>query len=249
MLHEIIFHYKYFAFDWKIVHLHSQKNKLNIMNKLAFATLIVAGLLGACGNNSTNVEATEAQKVETNTSAAAVTFKTIKDGSHLTWGAAHLGGVEPRFGKIFAQSAEAVTSDNKLTNAKVVMDMKSFTVENFGDDQETAAKLHGHLLSGDFFNTEAFPTSTFELTKVESNEGEYNSKLTGNLTILDVTKSITFNANVNATADMIAIQSEKFEIDRTDWGLKYNVEGTEGVPADYIIANGIEFQIDVTLNK
>ena len=219
------------------------------MNKLAFASIIAAGFLGACGNSASNAEATDAKKVEVTTAPEALTFASIKEGSHMTWRATHLGGLEPRFGKVFAQSAEVKTSDNHLENAKVVLDMNTFTVENFGDDQETTAKLKGHLLSGDFFSAEKFPTSTFELTSVEKNEGEFNSKLTGNLTILDVTKSISFLANVNAAADNVMIQSEKFEIDRTDWGLKYNVEGTEGVPADYIISNGIEFQIDVTLTK
>ena len=219
------------------------------MKKSAFGLLIAAGLLTACGNNSANVEATEAQQVEENTSAAAITYNTIKEGSHITWRATHLGGVEPRFGKVFAESAEAVASDNHLTNAKVVLNMSSFSVENFGDDQETTAKLKGHLLSDDFFKAETFPTSTFEMTGIEANEGEYNSKVTGNLTILGVTKSISFLANVNTSDNDVAIKSEKFEIDRTDWGLKYNVEGTEGVPADYIIANGIEFQIDVKLAK
>lgn len=129
------------------------------------------------------------------------------------------------------------------------MDMASITVESFGDDAESAGKLTGHLQNADFFNVEAHPTATFELTGIESAEGEFNSTITGNLAIMDSTKSITFNANVNVSDAEVSINSEDFAVDRRDWGIVYNVEGTEGVPVDYIVANDMGFTINVVLTK
>ena len=129
------------------------------------------------------------------------------------------------------------------------MDMASLTVENFPEGAAEKGKLTGHLQSGDFFNIEKYPTSKFVLTKREGTAGEYNSRITGNLTMLDVTKSITFIANVKVSENEVSVKSEDFKINRTDWGLSYNTEGTAGVPVDYLIANDIGFTIDVTITK
>ena len=150
---------------------------------------------------------------------------------------------------MFAQSAEVLVNDGKVTNASIAVDMNSLTVENFGDDAETTAKLTGHLLSPDLFNTEAYPISKFELTSITEETGEYNSSITGNLSILEATKSITFNANVSVSENEVSIVSEDFAINRQDWGIIYHTEGDKDVPAEYIIANDIGFTINVTIIK
>jgi polyisoprenoid-binding protein YceI len=84
---------------------------------------------------------------------------------------------------------------------------------------------------------------------IAATEGDFNSAITGNLAILDSTKSITFNANVNVSEVEVSIISEDFAVDRRDWGIVYHVEGTEGVPIDYIVANDMGFTINVVLSK
>ena len=147
------------------------------------------------------------------------------------------------------KSANVLVNDGVVSNATIQVDMNKLTVENFGDDAESAAKLSGHLLSPDLLNAEAYPTSTFELTSIETVTGEFNSSITGNLTILDATKSITFNANVSVSENEVSVMSEDFAIVRQDWGIVYHTEGDEGVPAEYIIANDIGFTINVSLTK
>ena len=167
----------------------------------------------------------------------------------MEWRAAHLGGVQPRFGKILFKEATFLVNDGVLTNATMTINMGTLTVESFPAGAAEILKLTGHLQSPDFFNIEQYPTSKFELTSLEKSTGNYNSKVTGNLTILEITKSITFNANVNVSANEVSIKSEDFSIDRTDWNLSYNVEGTAGVPVDYISANDIGFTINTTVAK
>ena len=195
------------------------------------------------------MEASDAETVETVKTETTVEYQTIKEGSYLDWRASHLGGLEARFGKLFAKSASVLVNNGVVTNATIEVDMNSLTVENFGEDAETAAKLSGHLLSPDLFNTEAFPTSKFELTSIAKGTEEFNSSITGNLTILEVTKSITFNANVTVSENEVAVVSEDFAITRQDWGIIYHTEGDEGVPAEYVIANEIGFTINVVLGK
>ena len=87
------------------------------------------------------------------------------------------------------------------------------------------------------------------MTDIANTDGEYNSTVTGNLTIMESTKSITFNANVEVTENGVTMVSENFIVDRTDWNLVYNVEGSEGVPTDYIISNDLGFTIGVMVQK
>ncbi len=219
------------------------------MKKITLIALVFGALLASCSDSGKKVEANEAEAVETVETETTVEYKTIKDGSYLDWRASHLGGVEPRFGKVQVKSANVLVNDGVVSNATIQVDMNKLTVENFGDDAESAAKLSGHLLSPDLLNAEAYPTSTFELTSIETVTGEFNSSITGNLTILDATKSITFNANVSVSENEVSVMSEDFAIVRQDWGIVYHTEGDEGVPAEYIIANDIGFTINVSLTK
>lgn len=219
------------------------------MKKTTLLVLVFGAFLASCSDNGKQVESSEAKEVEIVQTETSVEYATIKEGSYIDWRASHLGGAEPRFGKMYLQSANIVTNNGNIDNATIVVDMNTITVENFGDDKETSEKLRGHLLSPDLFNTETYPTAKFELTGIAEGTGEFNSAITGNLTILKTTKSITFNANVNVSDNEISIVSEDFAIVRQDWGIIYNTEGDEGVAAEYVIANDIGFTVNVTITK
>jgi len=221
-----------------------------MFRKIIFLSIVLIGaMLSSCSSTGNQAETKAAEAVKTVNAANATTLTSVSEGSFVNWRAAHFGGVEPRFGKIFIKDADFKVNDGKIVNANIVMDIASLTVENFPAGAEEIGKLTGHLLSPDLFNVEKFPTAKFELTNLEKMTGTYNSKVTGNLTILEVVKSITFNANIVVAEDKVAIRSEDFSVDRTDWGLTYNVEGTAGVPIDYIIANDVGFTINATVGK
>jgi hypothetical protein len=210
----------------------------------------IAGIIIiSCNNNGKQAETKNTKKVEIIKKSTTLTFKNIKNGSFLSWRASHLGGLQPRFGKIFFKDASFFINNNILTNAFVSIDMSTLTVENFPKEAEKTTELTNHLQSADFFNIEKYPISKFELTNLESTAGVYNSKVTGNLTILEITKSISFNANINISDNEVSIKSEKFFVNRIDWGLSYNTKGTAGVPVDYLIANKIDFTINITLTR
>ena len=218
------------------------------MKKIVLSLAVLGMALTSC-SDGTQVEASDAENVNLVETAETVSYNNVKEGSKLDWGASHFGGAAPRFGIISLKSAEFLVNDDALTNANVEIEMSTLRVDNFGEDTVQQAKLTGHLLNGDFFDVENHPTSSFELTGTEATEGDYNSMLTGNLTIMGITKSITFKANVNISDDEVSMISEKFILDRTDWELVYNIEGSEGVPIDYIISNDLEFTIDVAVSK
>ena len=56
--------------------------------------------------------------------------------------------------------------------------------------------LDEHLKSEDFFHVARFPQATFQSTKVETGMGKYDLRVTGNLTIRDVTRPLTLDVEV-----------------------------------------------------
>jgi len=82
-------------------------------------------------------------------------------------------------------------------------------------------RLTGHLQSPDFFDVEQFPKATFKTTKIEATDaaaGKY--KITGDLTIRDVKKSISFPTVVKVT-DAGAVLMSKFKLKRSELGLTF----------------------------
>jgi len=217
------------------------------MKKTILTTFILGALLVSCGNNGKKATTENAKEVTETKTQATVTYNKLSSGSYVDWRASHLAGTNPRFGKINLQSATFSANNNELSNGKVTINLGSLTVTSFPEGDENNTDLAGHLKSADFFDTENHPTATFEITKVEKASGDYSSTVTGNLTIMGITKSITFNANVNVSEKEISIKSEDFSVDRKNWNLNYHAEGSEGVPVDYLIADDIGFTINVSV--
>ncbi|WP_119678897.1 YceI family protein [Indioceanicola profundi] len=106
-------------------------------------------------------------------------------------------------------------------------------------------KLDAHLKAADFFDAEKFPTATFKSTKVERT-GENTARITGDLTLKDVTKPVvldaTFNqAGVNPLSKVYSIGFDaETTINRSEWGI------TTYVPAvgdEVKLRIGTEFQL------
>lgn len=121
----------------------------------------------------------------------------------------------PRTGKFNEFSGAITTLDSELKAIKVEIDTASLTTE--------IEKLTNHLKSADFFNVNEHPKATFTSTKIEP-AGEGQVKVTGDLTLLGKTQSITFPATVD-TDETFSLQAE-FKIDRTQFGMDY---GTDSV--------------------
>ena len=109
--------------------------------------------------------------------------------------------------------------------AEVNETLKSVTVEI-----ETASltteidKLTNHLKNADFFDVNQFPTATFQSTAI-ADKGDGAVKITGDLTLLGNTQSVTFPAQVSTEGSLTL--SAKFEIDRTRWGMNYGLDSVE----------------------
>ena len=140
-------------------------------------------------------------------------------------------------GIIAIKSADLQFNNHKLSGGKIVMDMTSITCTDLPDGP--GRKLIGHLTSGDFFETEAHPTATLDITKVMAGDGN-NYTIHGDLTIKGITKPISFDALVSAKN-----ASAEIMIDRTMYNIKYGSGSFFKGLGDKAIDN--EFKLTVNL--
>ncbi|MDF3302548.1 YceI family protein [Streptomyces tropicalis] len=110
-----------------------------------------------------------------------------------------------------------------------------------------SADRDGHLKSADFFRTEEFPAMTFRSTAAESLGGD-DYRVTGDLTILGVTRPLTIDLEFNGAAkdpfgnERVGFEG-KAEILRSDWGLTWNAAlETGGV----LVSDKIKLNFDVS---
>jgi polyisoprenoid-binding protein YceI len=103
-----------------------------------------------------------------------------------------------------------------------------------------------HLRSADFFDAERFPNISFVATQVEPVKGDH-FKVTGDLTIREVTKPITFDVTLDGIVPGMsgarhAGLSATATIARADWDLNWNVALEQG---GWLV--GKEIKLDITI--
>ena len=118
--------------------------------------------------------------------------------------------------KKFDGSAE--TEGDSFDNAQVRMSLDVDSIDTNQDQRDQ------HLKADDFFSVAAYPNITFESTGLAKSGSDY--KLTGNLTIKDVTKPVTLDVEYGGTAtDFYGNTKAGFEvsgkINRKDFGLTW----------------------------
>ena len=115
------------------------------------------------------------------------------------------------------------------------------------EDEKYNEKLIGHLKSADFFDVENNSFSAFAITGVEVKDGKTMVK--GNLTIKGIKKNIEFPATVNVNGDEVTFTSGTFNIDRTEWDVKYNSGKFFEDLKDKLIDDNIELSFDIKATK
>ena len=123
-------------------------------------------------------------------------------------------------GRFSLWSGKLELDEQDLTKSRLEVEIDATSV----DTKE--AKRDEHLRSADFFDTATFPKLTFKSTKIEKDGDDY--KVTGDLTIKDVTKSVTLDVEGGAIVKdpwggTRTGFSAKTTINRKDFGLSWNV--------------------------
>lgn len=107
-----------------------------------------------------------------------------------------------------------------------------------------------HLRSADFLEAERYPAITFHSTRVEP-QGEGRAKVTGDLTIRGVTRTITLDVNEEGRLkdpygnDRIGF-SATGKLDRREFGLTWNQALEAG---GVLVGNEVKITIDVEATR
>lgn len=145
-------------------------------------------------------------------------------------------------GNIKLKSGELDFEEGKLVGGSFVIDMLS--IENTDLSGEYKQKLEGHLKSDDFFGVKNHPTAKFVITKVASQGTPGDYKVTGDLTIKDITKPIKFFTNVKEEGDnRVAVAEVK--VDRSEYNVRYGSGSFFDNLGDKTIYD--EFDLEVTI--
>lgn len=117
-------------------------------------------------------------------------------------------------------NGEVITEGDNFANAQVTFTIDTDSISTNNEQRD------GHLKSDDFFAADKYPQITFKSTAVEKT-GVDTFKLTGDLTIRDVTKPVTLEVEQGGIArDMYGNTKAGFEvsgkINRKEFGLQWN---------------------------
>lgn len=138
--------------------------------------------------------------------------------SAVTFEATHLKltKIPGRFG-VFEGTIDFNESDQTKSKIDFSVDINSINTN--------VQQRDDHLRSPDFFDVKKFPKATFKSTSIKKSGKGY--KLEGDLTIRDVTKKVTFDAQSLGKAHDPVMKTDKYvfygktEINRKDFGVNY----------------------------
>lgn len=214
------------------------KLKPKKMKKIFMAVVVLAVVATACkGEKKEAVETKEAKEVAVNVSEL---NNVDTAASVLTWKGTKPTGAHD--GVVSLKSGGLVVENGTVTQGEFVIDMNTIVNKDMAGS-DGAGKLEGHLKGDDFFDVAKFPTSKFVITSVTEAEGKLN--VTGNLTIKDVTKSITIPAMIMTEGGVTTFKSEKFMVNRADFNVKYGSKSFFDDLKDKFIDDLMEMSFEV----
>lgn len=221
------------------------------MKKSIFSLFVLASMTTfvSCKKEATVTTSDAVESVVV--AGASIPYKLDLQNSVVNWKGSKPTGTHT--GTIMFSDGEAIVKNDTLVGGKFVFDMNSITVTDLksGDgkeDLEAHLKGTGEKEKEDhFFNVNKYPKGSFEVTKVTEENGK--SMITGNLTLKEISKSITFPAVIKNDEKAMTITSEAFPINRTEWNVNYASKSVFDDLKDKTIDDNIELKINVKILK
>jgi polyisoprenoid-binding protein YceI len=225
-----------------------QNKTINAMIKSFFGLATAAVVLVAC-QSAPKADKAEASDVQVAASASGTVLNIDTAASVVTW-----IGTKPvgqHTGTFSLDSGSLAVANGTITGGQFVIDVASLNSTDMTG--KTKNDLDGHLKSADFFEVEKYPTARFEITKVEPFDSTKSQTLltgathliSGNLTLKNNTKNVTFPAVVSLNGDAVEAKAN-FNIDRTQWGLSYGNDQSLG---DKFIRPEVNISLDIKARR
>jgi polyisoprenoid-binding protein YceI len=156
--------------------------------------------------------------------------------SHIGFAARHMMVSKVR-GKFANFDVQVVTADDNPLESTVTVSIDTASIDT-GNEQRDE-----DLRSDRFLDTANYPTMTFKSTGIAPAGDKY--KVTGDLTIRDVTKPVTLDVEVNGFGPdpfggTRAGFSATTEINRNDFGVSFNAP----IPGGVMVSEKIQIEIE-----
>lgn len=148
-------------------------------------------------------------------------------------------------GTLKMSKGSVILDGNTLTGGEFTFDMKSIKVTDL--PPERAPRLENHLKSDEFFDVEKFPQGSFKITKVATNGT--TATITGNLTLKNITKSVSFPATVTRNGNTLTAKATGVKFNRTEFDVKYRSGNFFSGLGDRAIEDEIEIDIELVATK
>lgn len=225
------------------------------MKTLYLTVLGTALLMSACADPAAN-KPKATTSAPSNTAAAPAKTDGAATSSNVLEGFKATGtefAVNTETSKVeFTGSKVTGKHDGGFKNFKGVIDLVGDKAETsrvlFEIDMASvftdADGLTKHLQTGDFFEVEKYPKSSFVSTKIvsDTSKGANGYTVTGDLEMRGVKKSVTFPATIELKPDDVSVKAE-FAINRKDFGIVYAGK------ADDLIGDDVVLRLDLKAAK
>jgi len=175
-------------------------------------------------------------------SAGTTTYQIDPRHSSAGFGVTHLMISTVR-GEFHGVTGTVVVDDSDVSKSTVNVTIDATTVDTREPDRDK------HLKSEAFFDIAKYPTITFQSTKVERNN-DGNLKVTGDLTIRGVTKSVVLTASLPKIPikDPWGLQrtavSASTRINRQEFGVAWNQKLDSG---GVVVGDDVNITLDVEM--
>jgi polyisoprenoid-binding protein YceI len=209
------------------------------MKTLYLALLSIATFAAACADPTANTPKARTSEPAANAAAKPQAEKTAgtelaitPQNSKIEFTGSKVTGKHDGGFKSFKGTIDLVDDKAEASRVSVDIDMASV----FSD----ADGLTKHLQTGDFFDVQKYPRSTFVSTKIEPDaaKGTGSYDITGDLEMRGIKRSVTFPATITITPTEVAVKAE-FSINRKDFGIVYAGQ------ADNLIRDDVGLRLDL----
>ena len=171
------------------------------------------------------------------------TYKIDPSHSEITFKVKHLmiTNVTGNFGKF---DATMTSEKDDFSDASVSFEAETASISTNNEQRD------GHLKSEDFFAAEQFPKLLFASTGIEKTGGN-SFKLTGNLTIRDITKAITLDVEYGgAMTDFYGQFKHGFDISGKIYRKEFNLSWSAVTEAGgIVVSDEVKLNLQVQMTK
>ncbi|REH42945.1 polyisoprenoid-binding protein YceI [Tenacibaculum gallaicum] len=214
------------------------------MKKTILAIAFIAIGAVSCKTEKNKAAVSDEVKEVAKTENIINTYKANVAESTVTWKGSKPTGSHN--GVVSLEKGTLEVENGNVKSGEFIIDMTTISCEDLkaGDGKED---LEEHLKADDFFDVEKFPTAKFQIASSELKDGKVH--VTGNLTLKDITKSITISATITEADDMLIFKSDVFSIDRTDFGVTYKSKKIDAALKDKFINDLMEISFEIKAKK